>query len=130
MRWMYSSMACAATALSTDSAVLVALFKQADRGFAFVKVKILDLDAAPGRQADARVNIELEDGAAAVVKDGFAGRQAHQLARSRDRQRLGFVASVGGFAGDELRIGGIGHGDWQAQLGRRRAGTCRSWRAN
>jgi len=104
--------------IDPDGAVLVAFLMNTDRGFALVKMEVLDFQAAAGGEADARVDIELEDGAIPVIEDRLAGGQGHQLAGARDRQRPGFLARVGRLAGDELRVRGIGYRDRQAQLGR------------
>jgi acetyl-CoA C-acetyltransferase len=69
--------------VESDRAVLVSFFKQADCGFALVQVEIFDFQTAAGGEPDARIDIELKNGAIPVFQDRFARGQVHQLAGAR-----------------------------------------------
>jgi hypothetical protein len=76
-----------------------------------------DCQLAAGRNARSGVKIKLQYRPVSQVQEGVAGRHPHQLPRPCFRERAGFVYRIRGFACDELRMGGIGDGDRQPQLG-------------
>ncbi len=68
---------------------------------AVVLLEIFDLQAAPGRQADAAIQEQVEDGAIATGKHRVAAHHLEQGTGERRRQGQRLVAGIGGSAGDE-----------------------------
>lgn len=104
-----------------DGAAPVAFLVESERGLVAVLVEVAHAKAAAGAQADPSVEVRLEDGAIAVGEDALAGRQRHELARTRGGERAGFLAGIARGARNELRVGGVGHNDRQPELGGRTA---------
>ena len=74
-------------------------------------MEVRDIELAAGFDARAGVEVELEDGAVANIQQRIPRRHPHELPRPCFRESAGLIYRVGGFARDELRMGGIGHGD-------------------
>lgn len=104
--------------VQADGPALVAFLVQPDGRLVAVLVEVRDFQPAAGAQADAGPQKSFQDGAVAVVDDRFAIGQPDQLPCPRGGERTGFLQRVGGLAGDELGMRGIGDSDGQADLGR------------
>ena len=86
---------------------------KAQRCLVTVLMEVGDLEPAAGFDARASIEIELQYGSVTQVQERVAGRHRHKLPRPGFRERTGFIDGIGGLARDELRMGGIGHGDRQ-----------------
>src|SRR5579872_2013400 len=106
--------------VKADGAALVALLVEPESRLIAVLMKIRDLQPASSAQPDPRPEERFQNGAVAVVDDGFAIRQSDQLPGSCGGERPRLLARVRGLAGDELGMCRIGHGDWQSDLSRGR----------
>ena len=90
-----------------------ALLLNPQRRVILVLVEVLDLKSATGRESGAGVQVELEDGPVAVGDHGVLARKTHQLACPGGGQRAGRRDWLLRLAGDELRVGRVGHDDRQ-----------------
>lgn len=68
--------------VNADRAALVALLMQADGGFVSILMEVRDLQPTAGGQPNAGVEVELQDGAVAVIENGFSRGKSDELAVS------------------------------------------------
>jgi len=90
--------------VQSDGPSFIALLMQADCCLVALDVKVRDFESATRAQPNARVEIELQDRAIAILNGQVAGRQTHQLPRTSCAQGFRLVSRIAGFTRDELRV--------------------------